>query len=126
MKKLPQDIKGSMSKVNPDSPSFQADLAKFAGLVMFHLLEQAIENNDKDTAPYQRAQAINSYVKYRSLINEDIGLLVSQIASLSKEKVKILRGELDKRSIDDKVQRGKANLAEIYKFPVVNKKKGAK
>ena len=105
-------------EINPDASDFQVDLKRLAGILMFKILRDSLDDESKD-----KTKAIKTYVEYRSLVKEDIPLLVSEIKTLSPEKTKLLKAELESRALTERVKAGKGSLTEIYNINVLKPKK---
>ena len=114
------DYGDSIEVVDPKSADFQKNLSDKAGKLCDYMLEKAIDEPD-DMA--MRAQALNAYVKYKAMLNNDTGHLLDKLASLSDKQIGVLEKSLHQRNILDNVKGGKLDLTDFYNLPKKKKVK---
>ena len=108
------DYGDSVEVVDPKSADFQKNLSDKAGRLCDYMLEQAIEEpNDMG----MRAQALNSYVKYKVMLNNDTGHLLDKLAGMSNKQLAVLEKSLQQRNILDNLKSGKLDLTDFYNLP---------
>ena len=115
------DFSDTVEVIDPDQKGFQNALAHKAAKVADAMLEDALESGEDKVS--LKASALNSYTKYRNMLNNDVGSILEKLALMDDKKLAVLEKLFKQRTAVEQFKQGKMDLEEIYNLPKKKKKR---
>lgn len=119
---LLEPFEGAIELIDPRSADFQKNLAAKAGKLADDLLETALDKQDISA----KTQALNSYSKYRQVIQNDTTTIIEQLSQMDDKKLKVLESALKRKKMLEDFKSGDMSLEQVYSLPSAKKKRKKK